>query len=125
MLLDALKEGERSVLKVEHVRSVSRVLLARLVNLKLGEQRLLMLHVFFLACLRKHLACGHGPSQELAVGVHGGEEAFLLTPNQIVLLLTHAQEVDSVLVREGQQLDVVEVGQEAETLIEVTLIDLR
>lgn len=55
--------------------------------------------------------------------VQGSEEAILFTPDEVVILALHADEVDQVQVGEGHRDDRVEVLQEAVNVHELALVD--
>ena len=99
----------------------------------LGLQKLLIflflpfLHelLIFLAKVVKHLASGYRPGINLTKVIHGSEEAiYVLSPDQVVVLLTHSIHTHRVEVRDGHYPERAVVWQPSEPVGRQTVFDV-
>ena len=66
----------------------------------------------------------HGPRLKVALAIKSGKESIFLPPDQIVILLTHADAVDEVEMGEGNDSDCVKVLNEREAITESAIVDV-
>ena len=72
----------------------------------------------------KQLSSQHAPSEKLTPFVENSEEAILLSPHRILMLLAHANQVDSVQMWVRNHHDSVVILEERESSAEYAIIDV-
>lgn len=73
----------------------------------------------------EHLAREHRPSQKITALVQRCEETILLSPDQVVRLMAHADAIEKVKMREGNHDDVVVALNQGDAVAKLTIVEQR
>ena len=116
-----LKQVDRVLLKVVEVPRVGDVLRIRFEHFILAH--LVGVGVLLLFLAVEQLARGERPGEQVASLVERREESILLAPDEILIFLPHANQIDRIEVREGNDRDAVKVLDEREAIAEFASIE--
>lgn len=96
----SIQQLNRSVALVIEVSCVSNIIFVTSVDLVFSHVGFRAILVFLLLLNKHQLSCEERPGQNIALLVESGKESFLLAPSQVIVLLTHTDTLDKVLVEE-------------------------